>query len=181
MNRSLKAALFVCALAGGGFLIHTAWGGKSVNVPTMVDLPDGTRTLELPEDLQTYLLAKYPGFRIPKDTEYNAEMIQYFYSRLIGTHPCVAYGDFNGDQKRDYAMLIVTQETKWGPLVELVILNGRKKNGGDFDVFRIGEVYNFKDDYMSFQGNRLIKGKYKKSAWYINWDKKKNQYVNLKS
>ena len=48
-------------------------------------------------------------------------------------------------------------------------------------TYRLGEVYNFKDDYVSFVENKLYKGRYKKGGWYINWDKKKNAYNVLKS
>ncbi|MFN0117003.1 MAG: hypothetical protein ACKVQC_01750 [Elusimicrobiota bacterium] len=153
---------------------------KKVNVPVVETAADGTRTLILPDDIETALQSESPGYRIPKDSEYNSEMLGYYNSRLIGVHPSVAWGDFNGDTKRDYAFLVITQEGKLGPLVELLIFNGHKKNGGTFDINRQGEVYNFKDDYVSFVDAKLTKGRYKRNGWYINWDKKKNSYVTLK-
>ncbi len=148
--------------------------------PITEDAPDGSgRMLVLPQDVRDFLLKEFPTYRVPKDSEYNPEMLQYYNSRLIGVHPCVAWGDFNGDKKRDYAFLIITGDTKWGPLMELVVLNGR--GGSNFDSYRLGEVYNFKDDYVSFVDNKLYKGRYKKGGWYINWDKKTNNYSVLKS
>lgn len=161
-------------------LLATA-ADKKVKVPTIIERENGVRSLQLPDDVDIYLQTEFPGYRIPKDSEYNPDMLSYYNYRLIGVHPAVAWGDFNGDGKRDYSLLIITSEGKLGPLMELVALNGRKKTGGDFDVFRLGEVYNFKDDYVSFVENKLTKGKYKKGAWYINWDKKKNVYVVTKS
>ena len=70
----------------------------------------------------------------------------------------------------------MTSEGKWGPLVELVVLNG--DSGKDkFIPFRLGEIYNFKDDYVSFNDGKLMKGRYKKGAWFITWNKKENKYV----
>ena len=149
--------------------------------PEIVTAKDGTRTLVLPDDVDAALSAEFPGYRIPKESDYNPEMLEYFNSNLIGVYPAVAWGDFNGDRKRDYALLIITQDTKWGPLVELVVLNGHSRNGGEFDVFRLGEVYKFKNDYVSFLDGKLTKGSYETSAWYINWDKKNNNYVVTKS
>lgn len=163
------------------FLIPTfiIAGPKNVKNPVVEDAPDGSgRMLVLPQDAREFLLREFPAYRIPKDGEYNPAMLQYFNSRLVGVHPAVAWGDFNGDKKRDYAFLVITGDTKWGPLVELVVLNGR---GGGFESHRLGEVYNFKDDYVSFSDNKLYKGRYKKGGWYINWDKKKNVYNVLKS
>ena len=71
-----------------------------------------------------------------------------------------------------------TGDTKWGPLCELVMFNGAKKG---YETFRLGEVYNFKDDYVSFSDGKLYKGRFKKGGWYINWDKKKNTYIVTKS
>ena len=152
---------------------------KNVKNPIMQDAPDGSgRMLVLPNDVRDFLRQEFPLFRIPKDSEYNPEMLQYYNWRLIGVHPSVAYGDFNGDKKKDYLFLIITGDTKWGPLCELIALNGR---GGGFDAYRLGEVYNFKDDYVSFVENKLYKGRYKKGGWYITWDKKTNNYSVLKS
>jgi hypothetical protein len=153
-------------------------GEKNPKNPIMEDAPDGSgRMLVLPQDVKEFLLKEFPTYRIPKDADYDPAMLQYFNSRLIGVHPSVAWGDFNGDKKKDYAFLIITGDTKWGPLVELVVLNGRS---GGYDSYRLGEVYNFKEDYVSFVDNKLYKGRYKKDGWYINWDKKKNSYSVMK-
>src|SRR5258708_27665750 len=69
---------------------------KNPKNPIMEDAPDGSgRMLVLPLDVKEYLLKEFPNYRIPKDSEYNPEMLQYFNSRLIGVHPSVAWGDFN--------------------------------------------------------------------------------------
>jgi hypothetical protein len=150
---------------------------KRVKVPTMEDVGDGSRRLLLPEDITTFLSQEFPNSRVPGENDLSPEMRQFYYSNLIGIFPAVAYGDFNGDKKRDYLFLLITGDTKWGPQCELVACNGEKKG---FEAFRLGEVYNFKDDYVSFKDNKLTKGRYKKGAWHINWDPKKKQYVVLK-
>ena len=152
---------------------------KKPKNPVVEDAPDGSgRMLHLPLDVRDFMLQEFPTFRIPKDSEYSPEMLQYFNSRLVGVHPAVAWGDFNGDKKKDYAFLVITADTKWGPLVELIVLNGR---GNSYDSFRLGEVYDFKDHYISFNDNKLYKGRFKKGGWFINWDKKTNTYTVLKS
>lgn len=152
---------------------------KSVKTPVVEDAPDGSgRQLLLPDDVKKALLNEFPSYRIPKDSDYSTEMLSYYNYRLVGVHPAVAYGDFNGDKKRDYAFIVITGDTKWGPLCELVVLNGK---GRDYEAFRLGEVYNFKEEYVCFYDNKLTKGRFKKGAWYINWDKKNNQYQVLKS
>ncbi len=152
---------------------------KNPKNPIVEEAPDGSgRMLLLPNDVKEFLQKEFPTYRIPKDAEYNPEMLRYYNSRLIGVHPAVAWGDFNGDKKRDYAFIIITGDTKWGPLCELIVLDG--KSGG-FDAMRLGEIYNFKDDYVSFVDNKLYKGRYKKDGWYINWDKKSGTYAVLKS
>jgi hypothetical protein len=146
--------------------------------PTVEESPDGKRTVVLPDDIDLFLSVEFPKYRLPDESEFDPEMLQYYNSRLIGVYPAVAYGDFNGDKKRDYALLVITGDTKWGPLCELVVANGTK---GGYEAFRLGEVYEFKNDYVSFVDNKLIKGRYKKNGWYINWDPKKNTYNVLKS
>lgn len=155
------------------------FAAESVDVPT-VEVTDAGRILKLPPDVSKFLSKEFPKYRIPAESEYNPEMMSYFYRQLIGAHPAVAWGDFNGDKKRDYAFLIETGSSPWGPLMELIVLSGGKKKG-DYEASRLGEVYSAKDDYVSFANNKLIKGKYQKSAWYINWDKKTNSYVVYKS
>jgi hypothetical protein len=150
---------------------------KRVKAPVMEEA-EGIRRLLLPDDVTSFIAQEFPGSRVPDETQFNPEMLQYFFSRLIGVHPAVAFGDFNGDKKRDYMMLLITSETKWGPLCELVVLNGRKKG---FESFRLGEVYNFKDDYVSFNEGKLYKGRYKKGGWYITVDKKKGSYIVTKA
>lgn len=172
-----KQWLIVLAVIGLG--VFSFAGEKNPKHPIVEEAPDGSgRMVVLPLDVRNFLLKEFPSFRFPKDKEYNPAMLQYFNSRLVGVHPAVAWGDFNGDKKKDYAFLLITGDTKWGPLVELVVLNAR---GKEFDSFRLGEVYNFKDDYVSFNDNKLYKGRLKKGGWYINWDKKTNNYSVLKS
>ena len=153
--------------------------GKPKKFPYVDDTPQGKKLI-LPEGLETYLEAEFPNFRFPEESELSPDMLAYYHSRLIGVHPDIAWGDFNGDKKIDYALLIVTSQSKWGPIVELVILNGA---GGrdNFTPFRLSEIYNFKEDYLSSDDNKLIKGRYKKGAWFINWDKKSKTYIINKS
>jgi hypothetical protein len=154
-------------------------GDKGPKNPTMEDAPDGSGPqLMLPNDIKDALAAEFPSYRIPKNSDYNPEMLSYYNYRLVGVHPAVAWGDFNGDKKRDYAFIIITGDTKWGPLCDLVVFNG---SGHKFEAFRLGEIYNFKDEYVSFVDGKLTKGRFKKGAWYINWDKKANNYQVLKS
>ena len=152
-------------------------GEKRVKTPTMEDVGDGTRRLLMPDDITAFLNQEFPGSRMPKESDFSDAMKQYYNEELIGVFPAVAFGDFNGDKKRDYLLLLITGDTKWGPLCELVAVNGGKKG---FEAFRLGEVYNFKDDYVSFKDNRLIKGRYKKGAWHITWDPKDKKYVVIK-
>lgn len=149
------------------------------NVPVMEDTEQG-QVLLLPDFLDTYLQAEFPGYKIPAKTDFNPEMLSYYYSRLVGIHPAVAWGDFNGDKKTDYALLLITSESKWGPVVELIVLNGGRGKG-DFTSFRLGEIYNFKDDYVSFVDGKLMKGRFKKNAWFIDWNKKSKSYDVSKS
>lgn len=153
---------------------------KKVKQPTMEELGDGkgTRRLLMPEDIANFLKTEFPNSRMPAEEEFSPEMRQYYFSRIIGVHPAIAWGDFNGDKKRDYLLLLITGETKWGPLCELVAVSGLKKG---YEAFRLGEVYSFKDDYVSFLDNKMYKGRYKKGGWYINWDPKKKNYVVTKS
>lgn len=146
--------------------------------PAVTDTENG-KTLTLPADLEDFLNAEFPGHRIPQESDFDGAMLSYFYSNLIGLHPAVAWGDFNGDKKRDYALLIIAGDTKWGPLVELVIVDGGKK--GEFFVHRLGEIYNFKQDYLRFSDNKLYKGRFQKGGWHIDWDKKSKTYVTIKS
>lgn len=164
------AAAVVAALSAGSLMAR-------VKAPIMEE-SEGIRRLVLPEDLAKFLAEEFPGSRLPDESQFNPEMLKYFYSRLIGVHPAIAFGDFNGDRKRDYMMLLITGETKWGPLCELVIVNGQRRG---FEPYRLGEVYTFKDDYVSFDEGKLYKGRFKKGGWYINFDKKKKLYVVTKS
>jgi hypothetical protein len=163
-----------CLLAG-----TQVFAAERVDVPTVVEL-EGMRMLKLPEDVSKFLSKEFPKYKIPDEKDYNPDMLSFFYRQLIGVHPAVAFGDFNGDKKRDYAFLVETGTTPWGPLIELVVLNGSKKKG-DYDMTRLGEVYDAKNDYVSFVNDKLTKGKYQKSAWYITWDKKTGSYVVTKS
>lgn len=165
----ILASLFVPAAARAG--------EKRVKTPTMEDVGDGTRRLLMPDDITQFLNQEFPGSRFPKDAEFSDEMKAYYNEDLIGVYPGVAFGDFNGDRKRDYLLLLITGESKWGPQCELIAVNGGRKG---FEAFRLGEVYNFKDDYVSFRNNHLIKGRYKKGAWHINWDAKNKNYVVTK-
>src|SRR5262245_38458503 len=109
---------------------------KNPKNPIVEEAPDGSgRMLVLPKDVRDFLLHDFPTYRIPKDSEYNPAMLQFYNSRLIGVHPSVAWGDFNGDRKKDYAFLIITGDTKWGPLCELIVLNGGK---GGYESYRLG-------------------------------------------
>lgn len=179
MKRNGRLAVLFLSLLFSFQSQNIVLAGPSKKNPYLEESPEG-RKLIIPEGLDVYLSAEYPGYRLPQESEFNPEMLKYFNSRLLGVHPAIAFGDFNGDKKQDYAILIVTGETKWGPLVELIILNG--ENGRDkFTAFPLGEIYNFKDDYVVFSEGKLYKGKFKKGAWYINWDKKEKTYNVAKS
>jgi hypothetical protein len=173
----MKKWLWLALLAA--FASTPAFSGeKNPKNPVVEDAPDGSgRQLLLPADIKKALLTEFPTYRIPKDSDYNAEMFTSYNQRLVGVHPAVAFGDFNGDKKRDYAFIIITGDSKWGPVCELVVFNGK---GREYEAFRLGEIYTFKDEYVSFMGNKLTKGRHKKSAWHINWDKKNNTYKVLK-
>jgi len=151
---------------------------RKVKTPVMEDVGDGTRRLLMPQDISESLAKEFPGSRMPVETDFSDEMKAYYNERLIGVHPAVAFGDFNGDKRRDYLVLLITGDTKWGPICELVVAGGEKKG---YVVYRLGEVYNFKDNYASFQYEKLLMGRYKKGAWYITWDAKKKQYNLAKS
>lgn len=167
-----------------GLLLATAFlpvaraSDKKVKTPIMEDVGDGTRRLLMPDDVMEAVFREFPGSRMPVETDFSDEMKAYYNERLIGVHPAVAFGDFNGDKKRDYLLLLITGDTKWGPICELVVAGGAKKG---FDIYRLGEVYNFKDNYVSFQYEKLLMGRFKKGAWYITWDPKKKQYNLAKS
>ena len=162
----------------GAALVH-AKKKKSSKIPLVEENEHG-RILILPDRLANALEDEFPGYRIPEEMEYDDKMLKHFYSNLVGLHPAVTWGDFNGDKKTDYALLIITGDSPWGPLVELVIMNGKRKKG-QFELFRLGEVYGHKDDYLRYQNKKLIKGDFKKGAWYINWDKKTKSYTIHKS
>ncbi len=152
---------------------------KKVKTPIMEEVGEGQpRRLLMPDDITEALTKEFPGSRMPVETDFSDEMKAYYNERLIGVHPAVAFGDFNGDKKRDYLLLLITGDTKWGPICELVVAGGEKKG---FTIYRLGEVYNFKDNYASFQYEKLLMGRYKKGAWYITWDPKKKQYNLAKS
>jgi len=156
--------------------VGPVWGKN----PEVEETKEGDKILVLPSEVEKFLSQEFPGYRIPKTSDFNPAMLEYFYSRLIGVHPAVAYGDFNGDKKRDYALILITGDTKWGPLVELIVLNGTRRSG-EFDVFHLGELYAFKDDYLSFNDGKLYKGRLQKGGWYISWDPKKQTYNVVKS
>lgn len=168
-----RSITFIALLTGITLLGYTE--AKPKKNP-YIDDSTGVRKLILPEAVDEFLDVEFPKYRIPDEKDFNPEMLDYYNSRLIGIHPAVAWGDFNGDRKQDYALLVVTSEGKWGPSVELVVLNGDSSKD-KFVPFRLGEIYNFKDDYVSFSDGKLMKGRYKKSAWFINWDKKDNKYI----
>lgn len=172
-----RVALVVGVALSISISLEAAKGAK--NVPVLEETEQG-QVVVLPELVDTFLQAEFPGYKVPAKTDFNPEMLTYYYSRLIGIHPAVAWGDFNGDKKQDYLLLLITGQSSWGPLVELVALNGESKKG-DFTPYRLGEVYNFKEDYVSFLDGKLLKGRFKKGAWFINWDKKKKTYVVNKS
>jgi len=174
INGLLRSFFLISVL----FVSFSLSAEKKVKTPILEDAPDGTRTLLLPNDIQDFLTSEFPGYRFPKDNEFSSEMLQYYFSNLIGVYPTITWGDFNGDKKKDYLLLIITGDTKWGPMCELVAVNGGK---GGFTAFRLGEIYNFKDDYVSFLNNKLYKGRYRKNGWYINWDAKTNSYTVQKS
>ena len=173
LNTLLTGLLLACLF----FPAAARAGQKRVKTPTMEDVGDGTRRLLMPDDITQFLNQEFPNSRMPKESEFSDQMKRYYNEELIGVYPAVAYGDFNGDRKRDYLVLLITGDTKWGPQCELVAVNGTRKG---FEAFRLGEVYNLKDDYVSFRDGRLIKGSYKKGAWHITWDPKKSSYVVTK-
>ena len=159
--------------------IWTADAAKGAkNVPIMEETEKGSQIV-LPEFLDAALQAEFPGARLPALSEFSPTMLEYYNSRLIGIHPAVAWGDFNGDKKQDFVFLLVTGQSSWGPQVELIVFNGESKR--DFTSYRLGEVYNFKEDYVSFLDQKLYKGRYKKGGWYINWNKKNKTYDVTKS
>ena len=148
------------------------------NVPFMEETEKGPQIV-MPDFLDAALQTEFPGCRLPTLSEFTPDMLQYYNSRLIGIHPAAAWGDFNGDKKQDFVFLLVTGQSSWGPQVELVVLNGESKK--DFTSYRLGEVYNFKEDYVSFLDGKLYKGRFKKGGWYINWNKKNKTYDVTKS
>lgn len=160
------------------FLVSFSLAKSKKDIPTIEETEKGP-VLVLPEALDAFLQAEFPGYRVPDQSEFNPEMVSYYNSRLIGISPAVAWGDFNGDKKQDFAFLLVTGQSKWGPQVELVVANGASRS--EFETYRLGEIYNFKDDYVSFVEGKLYKGRYKKGGWYINWNKKNKTYDVTKS
>ena len=176
-RRRLNRLLTGFILASLLFPAAARAGEKRVKTPTMEDVGDGTRRLLMPDDIARFLEQEFPGSRLPKESEFSDEMKRFYNEDLIGVYPGVAFGDFNGDRKRDYLLLLITGESKWGPQCELVAVNGARRG---FTAFRLGEVYDMKDDYVSFRNGRLIKGSYKKGAWHINWDAKNKEYIVTK-
>jgi hypothetical protein len=175
IKRFLIAASLSTFLAAAFRPVLFAKGG---DVPAVQEV-EGKQQLVLPDGLSDYLLQEFPTAQLPEESQFNPDMVSYYRSNLIGIHPAIAWGDFNGDKRRDYALLLITGQSKWGPVVELVVLNGEKKKNS-FRSARLGEVYNFQDDYVSFHDGKLYKGRYKKGGWYINWDKKKSVYNTIK-
>jgi hypothetical protein len=153
--------------------------GRKGKHPTTLETETG-REVVLTSDIKKILNKEIPDHRIPKDSDFNPKMLKWYYPQLIGIHPAVAWGDFNKDKKTDYALLVITGDTPWGPVVELVVLNG-KKGKGQYDLHRLGEVYKFKDDYLSSKDGKLTKGRYQQGAWYINWSAKDKTYIIYKS
>lgn len=178
-ERKFMFKAWIPAFAGMTMLFVAVCFAKRSDIPT-VEATETGRVLAIPQELDKFLSKEFPKYRLPSDQDFNPEMLTYFFSNLIGLHPAVAWGDFNQDKKRDYALLIITGDTPWGPLVELVVLNGTGKKS-HYETFRLGEVYSPKDDYISFANEKLQKGKFRKGAWYINWDKKSASYVVHKS
>jgi len=174
-----KFLLLLVILALVAVLAVPSMARKKKKLPVLVDSAAG-KILVLPDPLKKFLRKNFPKYKIPSYIDYDPGMLRYFNSRLIGIHPGIAWGDFNKDKRGDYALLIVTAETPWGPQVELIILNGLRKKGG-FEIFRMGEIYSFKEDYISYKGEKLYKGKYRQGGWHINWDKKLKIYVKHKS
>lgn len=145
--------------------------------PTVEETEAG-RVLVLPDDLRAHLDGEFPTALVVPETDFDPEMLKFYYRNLVGVHPAIAFGDFNGDKRDDYALLLITGQSPWGPVVELIVLNGRKR--GRFETFNLGEIYNHKTDYVQFRGGKLYKGKYRRNGWRINWDEKKKDYVILK-
>jgi len=165
----------------GSFLAPSFVGAKKKGkVPTMEETTEQGRVLTLPEDVEDALEEEFPGFQIPDELGFDEKMMSFYHRQLIGIHPGVTWGDFNKDKKQDFAFFVITGESPWGPLIELVILNGKKKRG-QFQAYRLGEIYGFKQDYLRFRDGKLYKGKFKKGGWYINWDKKEKKYLIHKS
>lgn len=155
------------------------WPLHAAKNPSIIETEAGPE-LVLTTDLKMFLNKEFPNHRVPSDKDFNPQMLKYFYSNLVGLHPAIAWGDFNNDKKRDYILLLVTGETPWGPLVELIILNGKKK-GDEFDIVNREELYKFKDDYVSFREGKLYKGRYQQNGWYIQWDPKEKSYSIIKT
>jgi len=175
-NPNLAIALLAISLLFRPSLLLS--GGKGDN-PKIVETSVG-RQLLLPADLKAFLEKEFPKARIPSDSEFDPAMLKFYFSHLIGIHPAIAWGDFNVDKKKDYILLLVTGQTNWGPIVELVVLNGGKGKQA-FEVFRLGEVIDFKESYVSFRDSKLIKGAFQKGGWYLTWDEKEQIYNVVKS
>jgi len=172
--------LFFFFFAFFTFTLLLSLSAKSSKVPFINETEDGTLALVLPENIAIALDLEFPGYRIPAISTFDAKMMKYYNRNLIGLHPAVTWGDFNKDKNQDYAFILITGESPWGPKVELLVMNGKKKKGR-YEPFLLGEIYGYKDDFLRFRNNKLYKGDYKKGGWYINWDKKKKKYKNLKS
>ncbi|HEX8720304.1 MAG TPA: hypothetical protein VF736_06665 [Pyrinomonadaceae bacterium] len=63
----------------------------------------GTETGQLPRAVRAALDARFPGWRF---AEVSGEVRQFFAERFPGARPDLVAGDFDGDGRTDYALLV---------------------------------------------------------------------------
>jgi len=120
--------------------------GANVEDP-LVQTVGGKRIVLLPDKLLAVVSQKYPGYRIPNDSDL-FEYWEFEYKK--GLFPWVVWGDFNGDGLVDVALMLVN-DNSWK-----VIIFNKTSTSYDVGLDAFGNVFDHGDGVISKPSNYYV-------------------------
>ena len=126
----------------------------------------------LPQQVNGYLKKHLSKYVIPLKSDVERDVYGYISDEDILNHPSFCQGDFNSDGLTDYAMILTYYDNE----AILVILNQRAPETLWYDLYVVGLVSNYTEEFISFDETSLIRGTIRGITETITWDELEDRY-----
>ncbi len=130
----------------------------------------------LPQQVNSYLKKHLSKYVIPLKVSVESGVYGYISDEDILNHPSFCSGDFNFDGLTDYAMILTYYDNE----AILVILNQSDSESLWYELYVVGLVLNYTEEFVSFDGEHVVRGNLQGITDRIGWDDLELRYKIVK-